>query len=375
MENIGLEEETFTIITTEAAAALGIFIDREDVKPIDREDVMSIDREDFNSIDQNLDTSPNSSNLASKVQRCYTKRKSDIIRVEKAQVGVSEKKRDNQSSAGESKPSDIVNVTEKRENGDAIVVDKISKSKDVADPKQPSSAELSNSRKRKFSCKVEDCHSSFFHRGSYLRHKKMYHETSNYICRICFKSFDDKGDLQAHQENYHKGLSNLKPVCSHCNKMFSSEDYRDRHLNKVLKKGSSLNCGKCTKIFHSVSDFKYHMKHTHVEGRTFSCKECFKLFKRETHAAAHMKTHSARSLFTCEICNQDFKNLHFLKRHSTVHDANKHTCSVCHAGFAYLSSLTKHLNDQHPRFNQQLKDKKQIKSEGKYSYYTMVGMG
>ncbi|RZF48077.1 hypothetical protein LSTR_LSTR002143 [Laodelphax striatellus] len=226
-----------------------------------------------------------------------------------------------------------------------------------------------DSKKRKFFCNVEDCSSSFLHRATYLRHMNL-HETSSSRCKICFKIFAKSAELLKHQSQIHNGQSHKLYPCSHCDKSFSREESRDRHLKRV-KKHETFICVVCNKIFHDQFDLNLHTRNTHQENRPFSCKECGKEFKRETHVIAHMKVHFPSVNNVCNVCNKEFATPFFLNRHSKVHSARKHKCDVCCAGFTYKRTLGKHMREQHPKMQALLKSQKNNKKRGRIYQYKL----
>nr|XP_049695797.1 zinc finger X-chromosomal protein [Helicoverpa armigera] len=176
-----------------------------------------------------------------------------------------------------------------------------------------------------------------------------------YPCPQCDKKFQWRGNLLRHL-NSHVARANGELVCEPCNRTFSSIATYKQHM-KISRKHVSENdfkymCSDCGKRFANKTRLKDHVDWEHLKNYRHTCNVCQKVFKSHTSLYLHKqvvhKKDSAEHL--CDHCGKPFPNqgklrVHVLARHSGA----THACGACGARFSWLSCLSRHCRNLHPR--------------------------
>ncbi|XP_078667162.1 histone-lysine N-methyltransferase PRDM9-like [Branchiostoma floridae x Branchiostoma belcheri] len=133
--------------------------------------------------------------------------------------------------------------------------------------------------------------------------------------------------------------------CSRCGKLFSTQDYLDRHV-KTHADMSGVKRHKCKHCNYSTDitvDLKKHMV-THTGERPFKCPTCGKGFTRKDNLRTHERVHTGEKRYRCEECGKAFNLQHHLTSHMLTHSGlQPHVCTQCGKGFTTSSYLQKHM--------------------------------
>jgi C2H2-type zinc finger/Zinc finger, C2H2 type len=158
-----------------------------------------------------------------------------------------------------------------------------------------------------------------------LKMKKKKTPPKKHQCPTCLKLFEKPSKLARHVQTHDV---NKKPFACEvigCFQRFLTDASLKRHA-----------------ILHSGMTIKVH------EEKTYECIVCLKEFKVQEALASHMRTHKDvmdQLEFPCPLCNEVFKKLNDLTRHSRKHPENKsHKCLICSKMFSQGSHLIDHLN-------------------------------
>ena len=83
----------------------------------------------------------------------------------------------------------------------------------------------------------EICEKTFSSNGSKSKHMIIVHEEQKkFICNVCNKSFGYKNELTLHIENYHQGA---RHVCKNCGKIFARSK-SVMNISKIYMKGKII---------------------------------------------------------------------------------------------------------------------------------------
>ncbi|CAK1599535.1 unnamed protein product [Parnassius mnemosyne] len=134
-------------------------------------------------------------------------------------------------------------------------------------------------------------------------------------------------------------ITKIELNCTSCNKTLKSEaslmrhqismHQKRKHLGKVTGFGSTrrYHCTKCPYATPHSQTLINHMRR-HNGERPYHC-DCGKSFTQSSSLAAHRKTHSTITYYTCSVCGKQFKHAFSLKTHLHVHEIGKFPCSIC----------------------------------------------
>uniref|UniRef100_A0A8C6WZE4 C2H2-type domain-containing protein n=1 Tax=Neogobius melanostomus TaxID=47308 RepID=A0A8C6WZE4_9GOBI len=190
-----------------------------------------------------------------------------------------------------------------------------------------------------FQCKT--CKWCYTSESELSNHKKLFNDTCAlfYNCEVCGKSFKEARNLQRH-ETVHLA-DEEKPVCSYCDKTFSSKMALEVHMNRHT---GGFSCSICAKVFHQKIFLKRHMDR-HNGQEPYLCEICGKGWPTEKYLQVHMIKHSDERPFTCDKCGMTFKSeatlkSHYRRKHTNVRPFK---CSVCSKAFAFSRGLKLHM--------------------------------
>lgn len=168
------------------------------------------------------------------------------------------------------------------------------------------------------------------------------------------ESSDEKESLASKRKK--KKAPPKKHQCPVCLKMFEKPSKLARHVqtHDVNKKPFACEVIGCFQRFLTDASLKRHaILHSGMtikvhEEKTYECIVCLKEFQVQEALASHMRTHKDvmdQLEFPCPLCNEVFKKLNDLTRHSRKHPENKsHKCLICSKMFSQGSHLIDHLN-------------------------------
>lgn len=143
-----------------------------------------------------------------------------------------------------------------------------------------------------------------------------------YICDICDKILKTSKSLKSHKMSMHQ---------------------KRKSVGKITGHGASrmYHCVKCSYSTKHGQSLVYHMR-THTGEKPFMCK-CGKQFTQPSSLAAHQKTHSEHTYYTCPQCGKQFKFIASFKNHQRVHEEGTFTCNICKKILKSNQSMKAHM--------------------------------
>ncbi|XP_065086954.1 zinc finger protein 729-like isoform X2 [Ochlerotatus camptorhynchus] len=118
------------------------------------------------------------------------------------------------------------------------------------------------------------------------------------------------------QDNPSSGLSNIK--CSYCTKEFANGLFLRRHIEHCHV---PCVCNICDITFESFVKAQYHKIKLHKEPK-HRCPHCPKTFEKSIRYSLHLAICKERE-FSCDLCNQKFKTLKYVKKHKRLYHQDK----------------------------------------------------
>ncbi|XP_031766341.2 zinc finger protein 808-like [Galleria mellonella] len=165
----------------------------------------------------------------------------------------------------------------------------------------------------------------------------------NFICDVCNAGFVTKRLLVSHKRRHIAGIHK----CSHCEKIFSCDQKRRDHEQRIhlgLKKKNK--CKYCEEKFADYWTKVDHMVKEHGQPQIIlKCQACERTFRNKRALTRHVKKdHLLERKHACNICDMKFFLKHRLVDHMIVHTGVKKVqCHVCNGWYASKKSLRQHL--------------------------------
>ena len=124
-------------------------------------------------------------------------------------------------------------------------------------------------KEKRFSCDVDDCKSTFIHRGNLNKHIRSVHNKERpYQCGQCLKKFSDKNSVKWHILIVH---DKEKPhQCDQCLKKFADKSHLRRHIEGVHENRKPFQCEHCSKKFNRKENMLVHIVLMHQE-KSLAC--------------------------------------------------------------------------------------------------------
>lgn len=105
-------------------------------------------------------------------------------------------------------------------------------------------------------------------------------------------------------------------------------------------------CKICYKCFNNKPSLVCHAK-VHSDEKPHRCEICGQGFKEKNNLITHIRRHTGEKPFPCKVCGKQFSHKSNVTRHMSVH-ARPFVCLVCGIGFWRSLLLTAHMAHNHP---------------------------
>ncbi|XP_061409142.1 zinc finger Y-chromosomal protein-like [Lethenteron reissneri] len=201
-----------------------------------------------------------------------------------------------------------------------------------------------HSRALAFPC--GDCGASFTALGELRRHAAMHSAERVYACQYCGHRSSNSSDLKRHVISIH--TRSFPHKCEVCEKGF----HRPSELNKHMATHKGKKVHQCRHCEFRTSDpfvLSRHILSVHTKELPFKCRRCKKGFKQQSELKKHMKSHTGKKVYQCELCDYSTMDASGFKRHVvSIHTkAYPHRCQFCHKGFRRPSEKQHHVLKNH----------------------------
>uniref|UniRef100_A0A2A4K7B4 C2H2-type domain-containing protein n=1 Tax=Heliothis virescens TaxID=7102 RepID=A0A2A4K7B4_HELVI len=161
------------------------------------------------------------------------------------------------------------------------------------------------------------------------------HESGEYKCDQCEKTFANKIRLREHNKRTHLGFS-ARNKCPYCSEKFN--DYWKKMDHMIKEHGVEqpvLKCSACDRTFSTQRSLSVHTKKDHLMERRHKCTECDMRFFGMSGLKKHMTKHTGLRQFRCEICLKAYGRKNTLREHMRIH-ANDRRFVCVHCGQAFV---------------------------------------
>ncbi|KAI5631434.1 hypothetical protein NE865_15848 [Phthorimaea operculella] len=203
-----------------------------------------------------------------------------------------------------------------------------------------------NGHYRNYICEI--CDMGFINKHRLKNHQRI-HETGEFQCAFCEKTFTTKVRLMCHEKYTHNTNARYTTNCPNCNKTFNSYYQRNRHMyaehNTVA---ATYKCNICEKNFILKSKLTSHIKKVHLMERNHICPECGQGFFIKQSLDEHMIRHTGERVFKCTVCHKAYARKKTLREHMRIHNNDRRfKCGVCGLAFVQKCSLKSHMLSNH----------------------------
>ena len=141
-----------------------------------------------------------------------------------------------------------------------------------------------------------------------------------------------------------------------CGKQFNQQKQLENHEKDHLDENGDFlhnldifTCTVCEKDFKYENNLKTHMK-LHTEEK-LQCGECGKYYTTPRGLKEHITIkHERISKFKCTVCGKAFVKESNLETHKATH-LKPIRCDICSQGYKSENSLMKHKKKEHPQYD------------------------
>ncbi|XP_045200642.2 gastrula zinc finger protein XlCGF7.1-like isoform X2 [Mercenaria mercenaria] len=194
-----------------------------------------------------------------------------------------------------------------------------------------------------------------------------------YICHICKASFKRPESLKVHltahsstgeemRNPHRRSFSKLTRIakerivprlerpfsCTICEEKCKDDLALKFHLS--VSHRFPYKCCICDKEYRNKLSLKCHLRtHWRKPKPQFPCPmiRCNKKFSSQSLVESHVKFHSQRQKFPCEICNKEYSSKETRKQHMLIHtrvrEITRHHCEICNETFNRKKDLRNHM--------------------------------
>ncbi|XP_013163797.1 PREDICTED: zinc finger and BTB domain-containing protein 41-like [Papilio xuthus] len=201
-----------------------------------------------------------------------------------------------------------------------------------------------NGHYRYFTCNI--CDMGYMNQNSLKTHMKT-HDIGTYKCNHCDKVFNTLVKMKFHINYTHNNSTRYITNCPYCELSFTSYYQRNRHLFSEHN-SSNYKCNICDKTFILKSKLTSHIKQNHLMERDHICTICGKGFFIKRFLNDHMITHNGERIYQCMVCKKRYTRKKTLREHMRIHNNDRRfKCRLCSSAFVQKCSLKSHMLSNH----------------------------
>ncbi|XP_018569496.1 zinc finger protein 625-like [Anoplophora glabripennis] len=199
---------------------------------------------------------------------------------------------------------------------------------------------LIENTKKSFKC--THCNKVFPSEEQHLSHSRTCKK--NISCKFCKNTFYSERSLRCHLRMHHHTNPPLEIKCEICNKTFKNYNARSYHkITRHNTEGKKYSCEVCGKAFYFKNSLSQHLECHSRDVSRVVCPICGKSFHYRGGLFYHMKIHRNERNYVCSFCNGKFLNMASLKRHTRIHTGERpYTCTFCPKTFCSISEVRTH---------------------------------
>lgn len=164
------------------------------------------------------------------------------------------------------------------------------------------------------------------------------HQTKQYRCGVCPKSFSEMSSLNEHYLCTHNR-------CQFCNIFYKTLKDLVKHMENVHQV-KNLTSGNSN--LPNVNQQNGKVPSEEGTKKQFQCEVCERRFNRKSCLTEHMLTHSGIRPYSCTLCSMSFTKNYNLQVHMGTHStARPYKCVICEADFKRNDYLKAHMKTTH----------------------------
>ncbi|XP_038220512.1 zinc finger protein 28-like [Zerene cesonia] len=177
--------------------------------------------------------------------------------------------------------------------------------------------------------------------------RRIHNAHRQYICDSCQRTFNTKSRLESHMATHSVALAEKLSYCGICKVQYKNiYVYRNHLKNSVNHSERAYKCSHCNKIFASKLYLQKHIDFYHLLKSPYKCIICKKLFISEWRLVNHRQKHHglARTRdHICNICGKRFYTSSTLRSHQLTHsEVRSFMCEDCGHTFKQRPALYTH---------------------------------
>ena len=187
------------------------------------------------------------------------------------------------------------------------------------------------------------CSKEFSRKSTLKDHvANVHNKENNQACQTCGKSFGLK-NLRQHIHDVHETKDYS---CVLCSKTFSRRSVLRDHVSFVHNKEKNHSCQLCGKSFSFRRNLDRHKTLVHDKIKKYPCKDCPFIAGQNSDLSKHTeKWHGTIAVIRCDKCEKSFdQKFHWIKHKNQCHEKIRYKCDFCPVKVGLKSSLKRHLS-------------------------------